>query len=371
MYPSRHTACLIITILSFIQGVSYAQDPVELGAPVDKNSQYSPSPKALDNTRYGILPVDLNSGTMSMEIPVGAYQDQDFYIPISLRYSYSGFRPASPSGEAGAISLESISVPGGMILVSGNTWNIYARVTDRLGNTPGINPYAYCAGNPVKFVDPNGLSTWVYKNENGTYTVFGESLEDDDLNVYVYTMDENGHYTIRGRSIGKTLLLTSFYDCDFNNGEGGWALTSIIDLNDKSAMLFIEEFLAHPPHLVEYIPNATNNQLYDFKESNGKTPGVFSGLNHYRGMSLGEGVITSARDVGNFAAGYIAGYNGIPYTISRLAYDSYQTYTDNKTSIDNGGGLVGFRIEKKSTRSAQFLGWRMGVKVRHKKIYGK
>ena len=57
---------------------------------------------------------------------------------------------------AGAISLESISVPGGMILVSGNTWNIYARVTDRLGNTPGINPYAYCAGNPVKFVGSNG-----------------------------------------------------------------------------------------------------------------------------------------------------------------------------------------------------------------------
>ena len=64
-------------------------------------NQYAPTPKALSMIRYGCLPVDLNSGTMSLEIPIGEYKDQDFSIPVSLRYSSSGFKPASPSGEAG------------------------------------------------------------------------------------------------------------------------------------------------------------------------------------------------------------------------------------------------------------------------------
>lgn len=63
--------------------------------------QYAATPKALEQTRYGNLPVDLNSGTFSMDIPIGTYSDQDFTIPISLHYVAAGFRPGSPSGEAG------------------------------------------------------------------------------------------------------------------------------------------------------------------------------------------------------------------------------------------------------------------------------
>ena len=63
--------------------------------------QYAPTPKAMEHIRSGILPVDLNSGTVSLEIPVGSYEDADFTIPISLRYSTGGLRPLSPSGDAG------------------------------------------------------------------------------------------------------------------------------------------------------------------------------------------------------------------------------------------------------------------------------
>lgn len=63
--------------------------------------QYAPTPKALEQTRHGDVSVDGGSGVASLEIPIGAYQDHDFNIPISLQYSFDGLKPASPSGEAG------------------------------------------------------------------------------------------------------------------------------------------------------------------------------------------------------------------------------------------------------------------------------
>ena len=64
-------------------------------------NQYAPTPKALEMIRSGLLPADLNSGTVSFEIPVYTFSDRDFTIPIALRYASSGFQPARQSGEAG------------------------------------------------------------------------------------------------------------------------------------------------------------------------------------------------------------------------------------------------------------------------------
>ncbi len=62
---------------------------------------YDPTPKALEMTRYGNLPIDQNSGRVTFEIPVYTYEDQDFKIPVSLSYASSGFRPGTQTGEAG------------------------------------------------------------------------------------------------------------------------------------------------------------------------------------------------------------------------------------------------------------------------------
>ena len=51
--------------------------------------------------RFGHLPADLNSGTVSVDIPVYDYVDKDFRIPITLHYSSSGFQPYFQTGEAG------------------------------------------------------------------------------------------------------------------------------------------------------------------------------------------------------------------------------------------------------------------------------
>lgn len=54
-------------------------------------------------------------------------------------------------------------------------------------------------------------------------------------------------------------------------------------------------------------------------------------------------VIASARDVGNYVAGYYASVNGFSWASSRIAFDLYQ------------GGVEGIQ-----TQSAQFAGWSRG-----------
>ena len=59
-----------------------------------------------------------------------------------------------------------------------------------------ISPYAYCAGNPVNLVDPEGTS-WYYSINNGTD--LGQ-IDDGDDNIYMLTEDQikkaNGDYEI-------------------------------------------------------------------------------------------------------------------------------------------------------------------------------
>ena len=98
----------------------------------------------------------------------------------------------------------------------------------------------------------------------------------------------------------------------------------------------------------DYAMNARTGRKYDFKVTNG-TEDAIEGIDIYRGMPIGkktngQTVYTSARDVGNIAAGYIAGSNGMPWTAARIAFDCYQG-----------------SIEGVSTRNAEYYGWRMGA----------
>ena len=52
-------------------------------------------------TRHGGLQHTLNTGTMSSSIPLYAYKAEDFEIPLSLDYSFDGYRPFVHSGTIG------------------------------------------------------------------------------------------------------------------------------------------------------------------------------------------------------------------------------------------------------------------------------
>ena len=99
--------------------------------------------------------------------------------------------------------------------------------------------------------------------------------------------------------------------------------------------------------------NAGNNHPYDFKVTNG-TSSPIPGIDIYRGMPIGvsgngQTVYTSARDIGNIAAGYVAAVNGLSWEAARLGFDGYQSYTSRK-----------IKFEGISTRNAEYYGWRMG-----------
>ena len=77
----------------------------------------------------------------------------------------------------------------------------------------------------------------------------------------------------------------------------------------------------------------------------------------YRGMPIGKDdtgktIITSARDLGNWAAGYIAGVNGVSWANSRLVFDLYEMISNQRIGV-----------EETSTINAEFLGWQDGNSV--------
>ena len=208
-----------------------------------------------------------------------------------------------------------------------------------------ISPYVYCAGNPVNVIDPDGKSTWVVNQGDGTYRVIGGDINDKDRNIYVYSQDKNGKYTVRGESIGITTSTTSFYDSD----KGLW-IKSIINPSDRSGANFLNTIVGLNVTLYDYMDKARNNHLYDFKVTNGSNKVISTEDEYkYRGMPIGKDgsgktLYSSGRDIGNMAAGIVAAKNGIPWSAARTAFDAYQS-------------RHGFQTEGLSTRNAQYYGW--------------
>lgn len=165
-----------------------------------------------------------------------------------------------------------------------------------------VSPYAYCAGNPLNAIDPDGCSTWVMTNSDGAYRVVGGNLNDKDKNIYTYSIKDGN--LVRGEAIGTTTSMTSFYNGDKDNGKGkgGWASGSIINPNDKSGDIFLGNMFRNTPLMFDgYMANARNGGKYDFKVTNGEDKPI-SGIDIYRGMPVGKNangqtIYTSARDV--------------------------------------------------------------------------
>ena len=239
-----------------------------------------------------------------------------------------------------------ILLDGGYITFTDNRAMYYDAAIGRWFNSdplaekiPSISLYAYCMDNPIIAYDPNGMETHVISNSNGTYTVIGGVLN-KDRNIYVYTKDKNGKY-IKGKSIGITTSTTSFYNSD----EGKWERVTI-DPSDTSGRDFLNKMVSTNITLDDYMDKARNNHPYDFKITNGGNKKI-DGIPIYRGMIIGGKAIplyTSARDIGNIAAGIVAAKNGISWSAARIAFDAYQSRN-------------GLKVEGISTRNAEYYGW--------------
>jgi hypothetical protein len=219
----------------------------------------------------------------------------------------------------------------------------------KISSFPGQSPYISMDNNPIYLMDPFGDSTFVERTKDNKFKVVGGNLEGNHNGIFIKDT-KTGKV---GEMIGYSLTPYSFYNSDKPNKKKRW--TGTIDPNDQSGNDFFKSFVKGKHNLAEYGTNATGGQKYDFKTTNGTSKRVYSEAeDYYRGMPFGEKadnqtVYASARDIGNFCAGLMAGSTGQSWKDSRVAFDLLESKQKGKIAF-----------EKESTVYAEALGFVMG-----------
>ncbi len=220
------------------------------------------------------------------------------------------------------------------------------------------SPYVYAGDMPITAVDVNGDSTFVTKNDDGTYKVIGGTTEGNHNGIFI--KNEDG--TI-GEMIGYSLTPQSFF-CSDCGESGEWMGT--IDVADQSGRDFLNDNFGKNgiPSIISYMYNGTAGKKYDFKRTgNGDATVYHTEEDYYRGMPImdkvnNQRIYASARDVGNVGAGIVAGYNGMHWDEARAGFDGLETYQSYSET-----GTLKWKTETASTQYGQRVGMELGEKL--------
>ena len=212
-----------------------------------------------------------------------------------------------------------------------------------------VSSYSNVLNNPLRLIDPDGNHVEVTLDKENKYIVTGGAL-DDDKNIYII---EHGKRT--GNILGKSLTKYSFFGSNNKVFFGAQ-----IDMLDKSGQNFFDKDIVKSKiDVIYYMANATGGQKYDFKTIGIKNRGNLNWTQYsYRGMPFtdenGNTFIASARDIGNYSAGYMAGISGQGWEASRAAFDALESVQ-----------MRGFSTEAMVSQAAEKAGFDRG----HKKYW--
>lgn len=108
------------------------------------------------------------------------------------------------------------------------------------------------------------------------------------------------------------------------------------------------------------MPNAVGGQKYDFKQRGRQNMPDDMTISQYmyRGMPFknadGETAYASARDIGNYGAGYIAGKTGLDWKTARIGFDALQSYQDGHLSTE---GMTTQQSERRGYEAGSSRNW--------------
>ena len=210
-----------------------------------------------------------------------------------------------------------------------------------------VSSYSNVLNNPLRLIDSDGNHVEVTLDKENKYIITGGTL-DNDKNIYII---EHGKRT--GNILGKSLTKYSFFGS--NNKV---VLGAQIDMLDKSGQNFFDKDIVKSKiDVIYYMANATGGQKYDFKTIGIKNRGNLNWTQYsYRGMPFtdenGNKFIASARDIGNYSAGYMAGISGQGWEASRAAFDALESVQK-----------VGFSTEDMVSQAAEKAGFDRGHKI--------
>jgi len=211
------------------------------------------------------------------------------------------------------------------------------------------SPYHSANNNPILNIDIMGDSTFVSQNDNGTYSVTGGNLDNED-DKGIYMMGEDGAYV----QVGTSITSNSFFDVDGNAVVG-----AVIEPNSTEGQDFIDnEIVGAVPKPLEYMANAKGGEPLDIKTRNieNRPEGTTATQYMYRSSVASDGSFGSARDFGNIGAGIIAGRNGMTWDEARTGFDGLQKIQERSFSA----------VEGQTTQKAQRIGYNIGVTIRNK-----
>ncbi|MBR4492961.1 MAG: RHS repeat-associated core domain-containing protein [Bacteroidales bacterium] len=184
-----------------------------------------------------------------------------------------------------------------------------------------MTPYAYCANNPVKYVDPSGKEVSTHTDENGKVI---KVYNDGNIGIYKHSKDEikafkNGQEFSNDveNLVGYTLHENSFKENDK------------IDFGSYVAKEWMKYFelwannacIGQKDGIFKYGIMAVNGGIFDPK----------SRLKN--GSQISDMVYFSPRDLGNYAAGYIGKKLGFSKTEILARYGAFELSGNNMKKL--------------------------------------